>query len=86
MGKLMRAIVVGLVGLSVGVGMAQGQQESPAMERRVAKLELQVEELIDMHLDVMKIEPGKNYERDVKRRMETFRRKLIVIDMKIRNR
>ena len=86
MRKLRWAIVVGLIAISVGIVTGQGQQESPSMEQRIATLELQVEELMDMHLDVMKIRPGKNYERDVKRRMDTFRRNLSNIPMKVRSR
>ena len=77
-------LVAVLIATTVGTVVAQRQQATPSLEQRVATLELQVEELIDMHLDVMKIRPGKTYERDVKRRMETFQRNINTVDMKVR--
>lgn len=86
MGELRWAIVGGLIVLSVGIVTGQRLEEASSLERRVAKLELRVEGLVDMHLDIMKIRPGKNYEREVRRRLETFKRSIDSVDMRIRGR
>lgn len=74
-----------LIVATVGAVIAQHQQKTPSMEQRVTKLELQVEALIDMHMDVMKIKNDKYYERNLKRRMEEFRRTISAIPMRVRS-
>ena len=85
MNKFRWILVVVLIAVTVGVVMAQHQQKTPSMEQRVATLELQVEALIDMHMDVMKIKNDKYYERNLKRRMGEFSRTINVIPMRVKS-
>lgn len=72
-----------LIVFTVGAVIAQHQQKTPSMEQRVTELEYQVEELIDMHMDVMKIRNDRDYERKLKRRMDEFRRNISAMSIRI---
>lgn len=74
-----------LIVFTVGAVIAQHQQKTPSMEQRVLTLELKVAELIDVHKDIMSINDDKNYARNVKRRMQEFKRNINAIPMRVRS-